>query len=97
MDMRKKEAFEILGLPENSDDDTIKKAYRKLALKNHPDKGGDPEKVSERESTFFKIKMMVLLIGLDGACFYSLFLHYLVQRNDPCVRDPVRQGEEGGL
>ena len=25
----------------------IKKAYRKAAIKNPPDKGGDPEKVSE--------------------------------------------------
>jgi DnaJ-class molecular chaperone len=52
MDMRKKEAFEILGLPENSDDDTIKKAYRKLALKNHPDKGGDPEEFKKISNAY---------------------------------------------
>ena len=31
-------AFQILGLKSNADDVAIKKAYRKLALKYHPDK-----------------------------------------------------------
>jgi len=26
--------------------DEIKKSFRRIALKEHPDKGGDPEKVS---------------------------------------------------
>jgi curved DNA-binding protein CbpA len=36
--------YEILGIPEDADKNTIKQAYRELAKKHHPDKGGDPEK-----------------------------------------------------
>ena len=39
--------YEVLGVEKDAQPDAIKKAYRKLAIKNHPDKGGDPEKVSE--------------------------------------------------
>ncbi len=37
--------YEVLGVAKDADENDIRKAYKKLALKNHPDKGGDVEKV----------------------------------------------------
>ena len=36
--------YDILSLEKTANESQIKKAYRKLAMKHHPDKGGDPEK-----------------------------------------------------
>src|SRR3954470_938358 len=40
-----KDLYSVLGVPRDADEDTIKKAFRKLAMKHHPDK--NPGKASE--------------------------------------------------
>lgn len=46
--------YNILNVDKNATKDEIKKQYKKLALKHHPDRGGDPEmfkKISEAYQT----------------------------------------------
>jgi len=44
--------YEALGIAKGASDDEIKKAYRKLAIKTHPDKGGDPEQFKKIQGAY---------------------------------------------
>ena len=44
--------YEILGLGYSATDEDLRKAYRKLAAKYHPDKQRDPEKAEEAAEKF---------------------------------------------
>ena len=57
--MAKRDYYEVLGVGKNASDDEIKKAYRNLAKKYHPDTSTEPnatEKFKEVQEAYETLK-----------------------------------------
>ncbi|OQY21438.1 MAG: molecular chaperone DnaJ, partial [Desulfobacteraceae bacterium 4572_35.2] len=60
--MSKRDYYEVLGVNRNASDAEIKKAYRQLAVKHHPDKNPDDKKAEEQ----FKVLSEAYAVLSDG-------------------------------
>ncbi len=54
--MSKRDYYEVLGISKNASPDEIKKAFRKLAIEHHPDRGGQEEKFKEINEAYEVLK-----------------------------------------
>ena len=91
--MSKRDFYEILGVNRDAGDDEIKKAYRKLAMKYHPDRNPDNK---EAEEKFKEAKEAYeMLSDPQKKAAYDRYGHAGV---DPSMgAGPGAQGFEGGF
>ncbi len=54
--MAKRDYYEVLGISKDASADEIKKAFRKAAIANHPDRGGNEEKFKEVNEAYEVLK-----------------------------------------
>ena len=54
--MAKRDYYEILGVGKDASADEIKKAFRRLAIEHHPDRGGDETKFKELNEAYEVLK-----------------------------------------
>ncbi len=89
--MAKRDFYEVLGVARDADEAELKKAYRRLAMKHHPDRNdGD----SEAEENFKEVKEAFEILSDEGKRkAYDQFGHAGV---DPSARGGG-QGPAGGF
>ncbi len=91
--MSKRDFYEVLGVSKTASDEEIKKAYRKLAMKHHPDRN-QGEKSKEAEEKFKEAKEAYeMLSDSQKRAAYDQYGHAGV---DPNMRGGMGGGDMGG-
>jgi len=94
--MAKRDFYEVLGVAKDASDDEIKKAYRKLAMKYHPDRNqgkGDEKHAKAAEEKFKEVKEAYeVLTDAGKRSAYDRFGHAGV---DPSAGGGGFRGAEG--
>ena len=62
--------YDVLKVPKNATDDELKKAYRKLAMKWHPDKNQDKKEAAEAKFKQISEAYEVSLHSPHECCLY---------------------------
>lgn len=93
--MAKRDYYEVLGVAKNASEDEIKKAYRKLAMKHHPDRNqGDDKQAKAAEEKFKEVKEAYeILTDASKRAAYDRFGHAGV---DPSAAGAAAGGFRGG-
>ena len=82
--MSKRDYYEVLGVPKNASDEEIKKAYRKLAMKYHPDRNqGDAAKGAEEKFKEAKEAYEMLSDAQKKAAFVDSKRHLVLRSPHP--------------
>ncbi len=90
--MAKRDYYETLGVPKNASEEEIKKAYRKLAMKHHPDRN-QGDSATGAEAKFKEAKEAYeMLSDAQKRAAYDQYGHAGV---DPNMRGPGGPGAEG--
>ncbi len=82
--------YDILGVKKDASADDIKKAFRRLAKKHHPDRGGDEQKFKEINEAY------EVLSDSDKRAQYDQYGQYFGGQVPPGARGPAGAGGFGG-
>src|SRR5256886_10492452 len=80
MPTTKRDYYEVLGVERNASDEEIKRAYRKLAIKYHPDKNPDDQHAEEKFKELGEA--YDVLMDADKRAAYDRFGHAAFAQGD---------------
>ena len=72
----KRDYYEVLGVSKNATDEELKKAFRKLAKKYHPD--ANPDNKAEAEAKFKEVNEFYLIVKKERCMINSDLMDHKV-------------------